>query len=123
MEVFPLLSLGFELNAQILSIAFTSSGESCPRCFPVLRSPLPAAGTSTLPPLCPRPAPLSRHTLRLNCLGLAVNLETIWLDISEVKGQTAPQAFAAFKMESGLSKDGGGVEIVRDALTWSSMCS
>lgn len=47
----------------------------------------------------------------------------IWLEVSEVKGQTAPQAFAAFKMESSLSKDGGGVggEIMRDALMWSSV--
>jgi len=43
----------------------------------------------------------------LNCLGLALNLETIWLEVLEVKGQTALQAIAAFKRESSLSEDGG----------------
>lgn len=38
-EVFPLLSLGFELNTQILSIAFTTLG-----------SPVPAASQRPAPP-------------------------------------------------------------------------
>ena len=109
MEVFPLLSLDFELNVQILCISLTTSGEPSPHCFPVPCSPLPTSGASAFlsAPLCPHSVLLSQHTLCLNCLGLAVNLETMWLEVSEVKGQTAPQAFAAFKMESCLSKDGG----------------
>lgn len=42
-DVFPLLSLGFELNVQVLSFAFTASGQSSPCCFPVPCSPLPTS--------------------------------------------------------------------------------
>lgn len=42
-DIFPLLSLGSELNVQVLSVAFTASGQSSPRCFLVPCSPLPTS--------------------------------------------------------------------------------